>query len=299
MLSCGRCELKFKKLTTSRSAFPGVCLKCQKYLINKRWTEENPDKQKAKDARYIKNNPEKKKAADRKRYERKAAQISIENKEKRLAKRVPPKIKVCSKCGLEVNNLSKGVCLKCYFRDYDAKRKDARKEYMANYQKVWASQNRDKTRAANRKHYRKNPQGHTNRNIKWKTNNPDKVKAMQKRKRIKDELKPFTKAKRQLRNGVNQAFMYLNSKKSSPTLELLGISKEALIAKRDSYMGKPCECGLACGGTTIITVENSHCDHIKPLNLVECYEDVIQFNQLENLRWICITCNLKKSGKYN
>jgi 5-methylcytosine-specific restriction endonuclease McrA len=75
----------------------------------------------------------------------------------------------------------------------------------------------------------------------------------------------------------------------------LGRSLKAVTKKLDSFIGKPCQCGIVCEGNTIITYENSHIDHIIPLVEAKTEEDVIKLNQIENLQRICDKCNLSKS----
>ena len=162
----------------------------------------------------------------------------------------------------------------------------------------------------------------------WRANNPEKVKAHAKKcyekhkPRIKRERKldrivnkkkiavanhiryekikscPIYKLKRLIKKSVWKAFKYAKVHKTASTFKLLKFTTEDLQAHRNSFLNKPCVCGIACGRETIITETNSHIDHIKPLVTAKTEEDIIILNSLENLRLICIDCNLCKGGKW-
>ena len=60
------------------------------------------------------------------------------------------------------------------------------------------------------------------------------------------------------------------------------------------WLGKPC---TTCTGPSLLTVDNCHIDHIFPICRAVTIEEVVELNQLGNLRLTCGLCNRRKSSK--
>ena len=59
------------------------------------------------------------------------------------------------------------------------------------------------------------------------------------------------------------------------------------------WLDRPCE---DCSKQLFL--ENSSIDHIKPLSLAKTEGEIIELNQLSNLRLVCRPCNSKKGDRY-
>jgi len=199
-----------------------------------------------------------------------------------------PNIKKCSKCGVEksISEFYKdkrgkyGVrsqCKECLLqqqKEYDKEHKEERKEY-------------DKEHKEERKKYTKeyNKQYHAKPEIKIKIN---------KRYNNRRASDPIFRLKDNISRSLSGALKRIGSSKNGqPTFEILGFTKKQFNEQLDSYLGQPCE---RCGKITI-TNNNSHIDHILPISLAKTKEEIIQFNQLNNLRLVCELCNVKKNNK--
>jgi hypothetical protein len=102
--------------------------------------------------------------------------------------------------------------------------------------------------------------------------------------------------RKQVRCMVRRAFTQIGLKKSSSTLDFMGCSGKKLDQHFSEFLNKPCEEQIACKGT-IITIDNSHTDHIVPLKTGKTLAAIKKLSKLRNLRLICIPCNLKKHDK--
>ena len=105
------------------------------------------------------------------------------------------------------------------------------------------------------------------------------------------------KLKRQFCDGSKMGFRYVGVKRTL-AFDSLSTPIEALYLRRAEFIDKPCVSGIACGRKTIITLDNSQMDHIKPLKLCKTEEDVYKWHEMENLQWICQPCNQKKGTSY-
>jgi|ERR1035437_537429 hypothetical protein len=108
---------------------------------------------------------------------------------------------------------------------------------------------------------------------------------------------------------VLRSYTLADTKKSEHTFDYLGWTAQEAVKHQEQFLGKGCEDCKA----TIITLENSHLDHLLPVNMIsKLYpKDTIllpaqkehikivlrELNQLRNLRLICKVCNLKKRNK--
>lgn len=159
-------------------------------------------------------------------------------------------------------------------------------------------------------------------NKKWKRSNEEKIKKNNKEYRLnnleeikkKEKIRNSTKKRKEWTRKYNNErykkdFIYRFSKnlkrrfrqiltlkqipKSSKTFDILGYNPIDLFNHLKVFLDKPCE---DCHSVTV-DEKNSHIDHIKPIFLAESLEEIVEFNQLTNLRLICGRCNLLKGCK--
>jgi hypothetical protein len=79
-------------------------------------------------------------------------------------------------------------------------------------------------------------------------------------------------------------------------MDFLGYTKRHLVDHLFSYIGKPCEEKRKCNGI-ILTLKNSSIDHALPVVCMENKWDLVRINQLDNLRMICLPCNMSKRNR--
>lgn len=92
-----------------------------------------------------------------------------------------------------------------------------------------------------------------------------------------------------LRCSMYRAYKKTGIQKKSKTFSLLGYSPTELFHHLRKFVNKPCkECGSP------LAEFNKHLDHIIPIGSARTQEDIVRLNQLDNLRFICGYCNLKK-----
>lgn len=167
--------------------------------------------------------------------------------------------------------------------------------------RIWYKNNPEKVKEHNRKaveKLRNNKELKVARAIAdkaWRDKNKSKVKQMARNCYLKNKDNRLWVLKRSIRLALWQPLTDLGLVKAKRTFEMLGSTAEKYQEYLDSFIGKPCQCGIMCEGKTIITYENSHIDHIIPLAEAKTEEDVVKLNQIENLQRICDKCNLTKS----
>ncbi len=256
--------------------------------------------------------------------------MSTEKQEKELLYKQG--FKQCSDCGVikTLNQYNKrsdrkygqSKCKKCYKKTRDEYRL-THKEKIANQQKQYNIKNaktiKKQRRQYNRdnqetisiqcKQYRlKNKESIKKQSKIYSLKNKEKIKKYQKqwieqnRKHHRQHQNEYQKSRRKndpvfvlkqriswsLRKSLNNIGI---SKDNKPTFDILNYSQKYFANHMLSYVNQPCErCKL-----TIITINNSQIDHIKPVSMAKTELDVIWLNQLSNLRLICTKCNREKS----
>lgn len=92
----------------------------------------------------------------------------------------------------------------------------------------------------------------------------------------------------------------MKGKKQEPTFNILNYTKKEFLVHLQSYIGKPCE---YCNNG-IITIENSHMDHIVPVSISDETGEssgfpilVVNLFSLDNLRLIHAKCNMSKHNR--
>ena len=119
-------------------------------------------------------------------------------------------------------------------------------------------------------------------------------------KRTRDALEgllKIKKLKKQYSDAVKMACRYMGVQRDLG-FDSLQMPIDCLVLKRGEFIDEFCTSGVACKNLTIVTLERYELDHIKPLKLMTCEEDVVLFNQLDNIQFICPECNRKKSTTY-
>ena len=108
---------------------------------------------------------------------------------------------------------------------------------------------------------------------------------------VKKSKDPIYRKRKCISASLRYQFKRINSKKTCPTFEFLEFTKEEYVNHMGRYIGKPCEvCGCEYDDTFQI-------DHIIPVSTAQTEDHIKQLNQLDNLRIICQTCNIKKGDK--
>jgi RNA ligase (TIGR02306 family) len=127
----------------------------------------------------------------------------------------------------------------------------------------------------------------------WKIANPNKVKEYQKKCYTNRKKNHITNLSDRLRQSIKHAFKHKGLVKIGRTFDLLKYQPGDLFNYLSQYMDKPC---LVCNKVNI-NINNADIDHIIPISSAITYQDIINLNQLSNIRLICHICNIKKSNK--
>lgn len=160
-------------------------------------------------------------------------------------------------------------------RQYQKKYRDNNKEKVAECQKEYIVNNREKVRKYRRK---------------YRTENKDKINE---RRRINRQKNPLTRIKHNIANTIRSIYKKLHCEKGRrKTFDILKYSAQDLHIHLTQYIGQPC----ARCQKIIINFNNSHIDHIIPLNMAKTEQDIIELYHFSNLRLICETCNVRKNA---
>ena len=136
--------------------------------------------------------------------------------------------------------------------------------------------------------------------LKRKAKNPELLKQQARDSRQRQKLNnPFWSIKNKIRCAMRRGRQNICIPKDYKTFDLLGKTPEDYQKHFESFMGKPCVCGIACGNKTIIIKDNYHDDHIIPNILANTLEELVELNQPENFQRICKSCNMSKSNVIN
>ncbi len=100
---------------------------------------------------------------------------------------------------------------------------------------------------------------------------------------------------RRIKVALKRAFLKCGSSKGGKkTFELLGYNSQELVTHLSRFIGSKCAEKRVCNGI-VLTIGNSHIDHITPVSSISKIEDVVRLNQRDNLRLICGPCNVSKN----
>lgn len=119
-------------------------------------------------------------------------------------------------------------------------------------------------------------------------------KRSSKRKRVKRKNDSLFSFQERISKSLRVVLRNNGLIKKSKTFEMLKFNPQALNEHLSKYLNKFCM--ICCKKT--IALDNSHIDHVKPTSLAKTEQEIIELNQLSNLRLICSTCNIKKGNKY-
>ena len=137
--------------------------------------------------------------------------------------------------------------------------------------------------------YSKNKDRHRQSVNDWRKKNPERSREIDRLSAKKRRSTPLGNFSCRLRNALRRAIRSLGIERSS-TIELLGFSKETLVAHLFRWIDKPC---IVCEQINI-AISNCSIDHIVPLASAIDESDIVRLNQLSNLRLICRKCNAAK-----
>jgi|ERR1035437_171607 5-methylcytosine-specific restriction endonuclease McrA len=156
---------------------------------------------------------------------------------------------------------------------------------------AWMRRHPEKHRENNLNWIRKNPEKHRESALNWRRKNPERHRENQRlRNKARYSNEPMFKLRRCTSVALCAALKNFGLTKGGSTFKLLGYSSRDLYFYLSQYIYKFCEdCNV-----TILTWGNSHRDHIIPESVGKTKEEIIQLNQLCNLRLICGPCNIKK-----
>ena len=184
----------------------------------------------------------------------------------------------------ETHKEEKAVCDKLYREQNLESLKTKQKEYQLKH-KDRIAQNSKKYRKDNKEKIFKGKQ-------RYREQNREKIlkhKCEYTHKRYHND--PVFKLRLNLSWSVRHAFKQCETPKGNrSTFDMLGYTPEDLHNHLIAYSSQLCQ---RCKDE-IITLANSHIDHIIPISWARNEEEIIQLNQLSNLRLICKECNNDK-----
>ena len=205
--------------------------------------------------------------------------------------------------------------LKIYYQKNKDKILNSQKKYEENhkeerqkYRQKYYQENREEKLKQRKERYQQNKEKELKQAKKYRQKHKSKRRQYQQEYRKKNRRilngkrkiyvqqklhqNPILRLKSNISRRLRWHLKKINvPKNGQTTLNLLGYT----LADLEKHM-KQCEgpCKL-CGKPFS---DNFHIDHIKPLSLATTKEEVVELFQLDNLRYLCGPCNLKKSNKY-
>tara|TARA_R110002020_G_scaffold463285_1_gene683292 strand:- start:8 stop:1003 length:996 start_codon:yes stop_codon:yes gene_type:complete len=160
------------------------------------------------------------------------------------------------------------------------------KEKVKIYRKGWLEDNKERLTAKAKVYYKKNKKRIRAHHKIYVEKNKDRLNASSRAKRKKRyQTEPLFKLTVNVRNLINSAIKDKGYTKRSKASEILGCTFEFFL----SYLKKQLEEGMSLNDT--------HLDHIVPLNLGETEEEIIALNHYSNFRPLPGKENLSKRDK--
>ncbi len=187
---------------------------------------------------------------------------------------LPDHLKRCSRCREVLNKNNFGN---------DKGRKDKLCPWCKSCKSIigkesWKNAN-EETRAQVRKNGQRYRDKHRNK-YRQRINNWDKNRR---------QTDPIYRFQRSLRSSL---WYYLfGGKQGKKTFDILGYTKEEFQDHFNQFIEKPCPI-CKCKYTNRFEI-----DHIYPISKAKNRDEVIKLNQLDNLRLLCKTCNVRKGNK--
>lgn len=128
----------------------------------------------------------------------------------------------------------------------------------------------------------------------WRNKNRPRFKKYNsERKKKKRREDPVFVLKERISNSIRKSFRDNSVTKKESSFKMLGYTPRDLFSHLNKFINYPCQ---VCESIEI-NIHNSHIDHILPISLGKNKAEIIELNQIKNLRLICVECNLKKSNK--
>lgn len=214
--------------------------------------------------------------------------------------------KVCMKCLNAAKREYRKEWLKNKLKedpDYKKyKHKYLKSEKGINKTKEYSSLNKEKIKEVSDSWYQNNKVRKHAKGKEWIKNNPDKYKENYTKRNRQRQLDPLLNLSMRLRCSVKKSFRKTFLIKRERTFNLLGYSNIDLHNHLFVFLDKDCQ---VCNNV-IVKLDNSNIDHIVPVCVASSETDIINLNQLSNLRLICKSCNankisqdLKTKAEYN
>ena len=177
-------------------------------------------------------------------------------------------------------------------REYDRKWREKNREKVNEYKKKWNENNKEKRRESDRKRYQNNKEKIGQANKKWKENNKEKRRESDRKwSKLKRDTDPLFKLTRNLRSSISRAIARNGCKKTSKTMEILGVDydtfKQYIENQFESWMNWD-NYGKYIRGTFNYGWD---IDHIIPCSSATTEEEIIKLNHYTNLRPLCSKIN--------
>lgn len=145
----------------------------------------------------------------------------------------------------------------------------------------------------NKNYYENNKEAYITRALSWRSNNLERSREIHKNSQRRRRASDLVNLSERIKLSIRRAFRSVKINKSGQTFKMLPYTKEELREHLYKFLDKPC---VICK-EIILTIKNSHIDHIKPISLASTAIEIIEFSKLDNLRLLCRICNIKKSDK--
>lgn len=223
-------------------------------------------------------------------------------------------MKLCKKCNIEKENSDfyrekkskdglRGSCKLCmglYQSNIDRKHRSSivKKSYYNNIDKnkKYYQDNKDYIKEQRRNRYYLNKESENKKSRQYSKNNKDRLNKYR-NKYHSDRIKidPIYKISSQIRQLIRMSFYKNGYTKRSKTYKILGCSfdefKSFIESKFSTWMTWENH-----GSYTGNYNETWQLDHIIPISLATCEEDVIILNHYSNFQPLCSKVNIEKSN---
>lgn len=217
---------------------------------------------------------------------------------------------ICRKCYQAIRNEESRPYRKHYYKQkqndpaYKAKQRAARRKYRASahgrqkskeYKQTRRnSQGGEQDKAQQRTYYYKHREKRIANARAWGKKNAEARRRHNRKTCANRRNNPVHYLADRMRSEVRRCFRVRGLIKCGRTFDLMQISATDFFTHMmNEYHNKPCVvCKIA-----LVTIKDSHIDHIIPISQATTIEDVVRLNQISNLRLICPLCNMKKGDR--
>lgn len=158
---------------------------------------------------------------------------------------------VCSSCGELKALYAKGLCSKCYHRQYDMRYQQENRERRSAYVRRWRAENFDRDRENSRRYYQENRERLLANSKRWAKENPEKLVAKSARRRAREKSLPNTLTSEQLEQILSLKYCFY-------------CGREDAKLTLDHFVPLWAEGNVACGTTKANSVAAcGHCNSWK------------------------------------